>query len=204
MGVDEIYRGKQGKFASLELSTEYNSPLAGISYKPATTPLPFEPNPRRVFERLFGEGGRIDPVAAAERDAADRSSLDTVTSPISDLKARLGPSDCRKLDEYLQSIRDVERRIRVAMEKRPVDLPDVSRPAGIPDSWPDHVKIMFDLQALALRVQSAHVGATDSRTYPGRVHFSGPPRVARNSDIGLKPCSRAADPLNLSHTESVS
>ena len=122
-----------------------------------TTALPFEPNPRRVFERLFGEGGKIDPAASAERTAANQSSLDTVLERISELKARLGPSDRRKLDEYLQSIRDIERRIQVAMEKKPVDLPDVTRPAGVPDSWPEHVKIMFDLQALALQADLTRV-----------------------------------------------
>jgi hypothetical protein len=149
--------GKEMQFASLELATEYNLELGGVSYKTAETPLPFEPNPRRVFERLFGEGGRIDPAASAERRASDESSLDTVMTRISELKARLGPSDCRKLDEYLQSIRDIERRIKVAMEKKPVDLPEMARPAGIPDSWPEHVKIMFDLQALALQADLTRV-----------------------------------------------
>jgi hypothetical protein len=160
ISVDQVAAqvlGKETQFASLELATEYNGALGGVSYKTATTPLPFEPNPRRVFERLFGEGGKIDPVAAAERQAADRSSLDTVTARISELKARLGPSDRRKLDEYLQSIRDIERRIQVALEKKPVDLPEVQRPAGIPDSWPEHVKIMFDLQALALQADLTRV-----------------------------------------------
>jgi hypothetical protein len=160
ISVDQIAAqalGKETQFASLELSTEYNLELGGVSYKTATTPLPFEPNPRRVFERLFGEGGKIDPVASAERRTADQSSLDTVTARIAELKARLGPSDRRKLDEYLQSIRDIERRIQVALEKKPVDLPDVARPAGIPDSWPEHVKIMFDLQALALQADLTRV-----------------------------------------------
>ncbi len=160
ISVDQVAAqalGKETQFASLELSTEYNNALGGVSFKTAETPLPFEPNPRRVFERLFGEGGKIDPVASAERQAADQSSLDTVTTRISELKARLGPSDRRKLDEYLQSIRDIERRIQVALEKKPVDLPDVSRPAGIPDSWPEHVKIMFDLQALALQADLTRV-----------------------------------------------
>jgi hypothetical protein len=149
--------GKETQFASLELATEYNGALGGVSYKTATTPLPFEPNPRRVFERLFGDGGKIDPVAAAERREADQSKLDAVTARIQALKVRLGPSDNRKLDEYLQSIRDIERRIQVALEKKPVDLPEVARPAGIPDSWPEHVKIMFDLQALALQADLTRV-----------------------------------------------
>ncbi|HEY3838113.1 MAG TPA: DUF1552 domain-containing protein [Bryobacteraceae bacterium] len=160
ISVDQVAAnvlGKETQFASLEFSTEYNGELGGVSFKSAETPLPFEPNPRKVFERLFGEGGKIDPAAAAERTAADRSSLDTVLERIAELKARLGPGDRRKLDEYLQSIRDIERRIQVAMEKKPVDLPDVTRPAGVPDSWPEHVKIMFDLQALALQADLTRV-----------------------------------------------
>ncbi|MFZ0593339.1 MAG: DUF1552 domain-containing protein [Bryobacteraceae bacterium] len=160
VSVDQVAAqalGKETQFASLELSTEYNGALGGVSFETATTPLPFEPNPRRVFERLFGERGRIDPVAAADRQAADQSSLDTVMTRLCELKTRLGPSDRRKLDEYVQSIRDIERRIKVAMEKKPVNLPGVSRPAGIPDSWPEHVKIMFDLQTLALQADLTRV-----------------------------------------------
>jgi hypothetical protein len=160
ISVDQVAAlalGKETQFASLELSTEENNALGGVSFKSATNPLPFESNPRRVFERLFGEGGKIDPAAAAARQAADQSSLDTVTNRIAELKGRLGPGDRRKLDEYLQSIRDIERRIQVAMVKKPVDLPDVARPAGIPDSWPEHVKIMFDLQVLALQADLTRV-----------------------------------------------
>lgn len=152
--------GKQTPLASLELSTENNNGGAahmGPVFKSADTPLPFEYNPRRVFERLFGEGGRIDPAASAARDAADRSTLDSVTGRIAELKSRLGPSDRRKLEEYLESIRDVERRIQVALSRKPVDLPEMNRPAGAPDSWPDHVKIMFDLQALALQADMTRV-----------------------------------------------
>lgn len=152
--------GKETPFASLELATENNAGGAahiGPVFKTATTPLPFEFNPRRVFERLFGEGGRIDPEAAAARDAADRSSLDSVTERISELKSQLGASDRRKLEEYVESIRDVERRIQVASRKRPTDLPEMSRPAGVPDAWVDHVKLMFDLQALALQADLTRV-----------------------------------------------
>ena len=152
--------GKETPFASLELSTENNGGGAahiGPVFKSATTPLPFEFNPRLVFERLFGEGGRIDPLASAARDAADRSSLDAVTERIAGLKAKLGAGDRRKLDEYVESIRDVERRIQVASRQRPMDLPAMSRPAGVPDSWPDHVKLMFDLQTLALQADLTRV-----------------------------------------------
>ncbi len=160
VSVDQVAAqalGKETQFASLEFATEYNEALGGVSYKTSETLLPFEANPRRVFERLFGEGGKIDPSASAERQASDQSSLDTVMTRIAELKSRLGPSDRRKLDEYLQSIRDIERRIKVAMEKKPVELPEMARPAGMPDSWPEHVKIMFDLQALALQADLTRV-----------------------------------------------
>jgi hypothetical protein len=160
ISVDQVAAqalGKETQFSSLELGTEHNGELGGVSYASATTPLPFEPNPRRVFERLFGDGGKIDPAASARRRDADRSSLDTVTARIAELKGRLGPGDRRKLDEYLESIRDIERRIHVATAKKPVDLPEMARPAGMPDSWPEHVRIMFDLQALALQADLTRV-----------------------------------------------
>jgi hypothetical protein len=152
--------GKETQFASLELGTEDTnggSAHVGPVFKSATVPLPFEYNPRLVFERLFGEGGRIDPAASAAREAADRSSLDAVTARIAELKKQLGASDRHKLDEYVESIRDVERRIQVAMRKQPVDLPATPRPAGAPDSWSDHVKLMFDLQTLALQADLTRV-----------------------------------------------
>ena len=152
--------GKETPFASLELAAENNNgggtPIGPV-FKTATTPLPFESNPRLVFERLFGEGGRIDPAASAARDAADRSSLDAVTERINELKLQLGAPDRRKLDEYVESIRDVERRIQVASRKRPTDLPDMARPAGVPDSWVEHVKLMFDLQTLAIQADLTRV-----------------------------------------------
>lgn len=163
VSVDQIAAavlGKDTQFASLELSTESNMAGAahiGPVFKTASTPLPFEFNPRKVFERLFGEGGRIDPAAAAARDASDQSSLDGVVARIRELKQRLGSPDRRKLDEYMDSIRDVERRIQVASRKRPADLPEMTRPAGAPDAWPDHVKLMFDLQTLALQADLTRV-----------------------------------------------
>ncbi len=160
ISVDQIAAqalAEDTQFASLELSTEDTFNLPGPVFKTATTPLPFEKNPRYVFERLFGDGGRIDPEATKARDAADRSSLDAVAERIAELKKELGPGDRRKLDEYVESIREVERRIQVAMTKEPVDLPAVSRPPGIPDSWEEHVKLMFDLQTLALQADLTRV-----------------------------------------------
>lgn len=160
ISVDQIAAqvlGKYTQFASLELSAQDLNRDGGCSYKSATQMLPFEKNPRTVFERLFGDSAKIDPVASAARDAEERSMLDDVQARISDLKRRLGPGDRRKLDEYLESIRDVERRIQISMSKRPKDLPEATRPAGIPDSWPEHVKIMFDLQVLALQADLTRV-----------------------------------------------
>jgi hypothetical protein len=152
--------GRHTPFASLELAAENSrggAGLVGPVFKSANTPLPFEHNPRAVFERLFGEGGRIDPAASAARDQADRSTLDGVTDRLNQLKLQLGPADRRKLEEYTDSIRDVERRIQVAANKRPAQLPHVARPAGVPDSWVEHVQLMFDLQALALQADLTRV-----------------------------------------------
>lgn len=175
ISVDQVAAlelGKETQFASLEMGTQDFSYHGGPSYKNATTPLPFEKNPRLVFERLFGEGGKVDPVAAARRDAEDRSLLDRITARIAELKRRLGPSDQRKLDQYLESIRDVERRIQIAMGNQAPDLPDATRPAGIPDTWPEHVKLMFDLQVLAVQADLTRVwtfmynAETSLNTYP--------------------------------------
>jgi hypothetical protein len=160
ISVDQVAAlelGKETQFASLELSAEDTGRLPGPVFKTATNPLPFEKNPRFVFERLFGDGAKIDPAASAARDAADRSSLDAVAERIAELEKRLGPSDRRKLGEYVSSIRDVERRIQVAMTKQPVDLPETTRPPGIPDDWSEHVKLMFDLQTLALQADLTRV-----------------------------------------------
>ena len=162
ISVDQVAAkalGKETQFASLELAAENSlaNPLPGPVFKSETVPLPFEHNPRMVFERLFGDGAKIDPAASAERNQEDRSALDSVTERISELKHRSGPDDRRKLDEYLDSIRDVERRIDVAMRKQPDALPQTARPAGVPDSWPDHVRLMFDLQLLAIRADLTRV-----------------------------------------------
>ncbi|MBL8215705.1 MAG: DUF1552 domain-containing protein [Bryobacterales bacterium] len=163
ISIDQLaaqYLGKETQFASLELAAEKvaaGSNHIGPVFKTATTPLPFDYNPRSVFERLFGEGGKIDPVATAAKQTADRSALDAVNERLAELKKQLGHADRAKLDEYTESIRDIERRIDVAMRKQPKDLPDVTRPAGVPDSWVENVKLMFDLQALAIQADLTRV-----------------------------------------------
>jgi hypothetical protein len=161
VSVDQIAAAKFGKetqFSSLELATETPGAQGGPVYRDATTQLPFERNPRVVFERLFGDGGKIDPAASARRDAFDRSTLDAVTERISALKRRLGPADVRKLDQYLDSIRDIERRIAIAQATPLPDLPDVTGPAGIPIDWVEHVKLLMDLQVLAYQADLTRVG----------------------------------------------
>ncbi len=142
-----------------------------LSWSSPTTPLPAEAHPRVVFERLFGDGG-----SAAERRAElqkDASILDWVTADIGRLQGRLGPSDRSKVSEYLDTVREVERRIQKA-EQRTADsaLPDLDRPVGVPADYGEHAKLMFDLQALALQGDVTRVTTfqlareASTRTYP--------------------------------------
>ena len=161
VSMDQIaaaHMGKETQFASLEIACEAASAANGTPvYKDAHTRLPFELNPRMIFERLFGDGGKIDPAAIAARNAMDRSTLDMVTTRIAALKARLGRADQIKLDQYLDSIRDVERRIQIAERTDVNALPQADRPAGVPDNWPDYMKVMFDLQVLAYQADLTRV-----------------------------------------------
>ncbi len=145
--------------------------LYTISWRTPTTPLPMENNPRVVFERLFGEGG-----TAAERLAErqrDRSILDWVTGDIADLRRQLGASDQQRVAEYLDSVREVERRIQMSeSEGDTLSLELPPQPMGIPDSFEDHIKLMYDLLVLAYQADITRVGSfqisyeTSSRTYP--------------------------------------
>lgn len=121
-----------------------------LSWSSPTTPLPAEAHPRSVFERLFGDGG-----SAGERRAELRknaSILDWVSDDISRLQGKLGASDRTKVTEYLDTVREVERRIQKAEQlTQEARLPDLDRPVGVPVSYGDHARLMFDLQALALQ-----------------------------------------------------
>ncbi len=142
-----------------------------LSWSSPTTPLPAEAHPRIVFERLFGEGGTL-----AERRAALRrkaSLLDFVNDDISRLQGKLGGADRVKVGEYLDTVREVERRIqRAEADTADSRLPDLDRPVGVPIEYADHAKLMFDLQVLALqgdvtRVISFQLAReTSNRTYP--------------------------------------
>ena len=142
-----------------------------LSWSSPTTPLPAEAHPRMVFEKLFGEGGtKADRQAALSRRA---SLLDWVTEDIRRLKRELGSADRSRIDDYLTSVREVERRIQRAeanTEENP--LPDLDRPMGVPALYADHARLMFDLQRLAMQGDVTRVFTfqlareTSTRAYP--------------------------------------
>jgi hypothetical protein len=167
--VDQIAArelGKDTRLPSIELSLEKPTQIGcdsedcffsnTISWRSATTPLPMEPHPRIVFERLFGDGG-----TPAQRLAQTRrtgSILDSVTEEVAGLENTLGSSDRTKLSEYLEAVRELEQRIHIA-ERRGAEselsLPD--RPTDIPDTFEEHAKLMFDLQVVAYQADITRV-----------------------------------------------
>jgi hypothetical protein len=176
--------GQSTVLPSLELAIEQNEQMVGnceagysclyqntISWRTPTTPLPMETHPRVVFQRLFGDGG----TAAEQRRqlATSGSILDAVTERLSELTRKLGASDRARLEQYTESVREIETRIDKA-EKRTADasveMPD--RPSDIPGAFEDHVKLMFDLQAAAFQADITRVIAfqlareLSPRTYP--------------------------------------
>jgi Protein of unknown function (DUF1552) len=153
--------GQHTQLSSLELAIE-STETAGacdvgfacaytntISWRSANTPLPTQNNPRVVFERMFGDSGSTDPKARRARLAQDKSVIDSVTEEVARLQGSLGEGDRVKLVEYLDAIRDVERRIQKAEAQSGLELPVVDHPAGVPASFDEHVKLMCDLQVLA-------------------------------------------------------
>jgi uncharacterized protein DUF1552 len=127
-----------------------------ISWRTPTTPLPMEVNPRIVFERMFGDGGSPSQRLAQVRE--DRSILDSVKDAVAGLERRLGAGDRVKVAEYLDSMREIERRIQVAERQSGeslIALPD--RPIGVPENYDEHAKLMFDLAALAFQADITRV-----------------------------------------------
>jgi hypothetical protein len=211
--VDQIAAkeiGQQTLLPSLELSMDLLQTVGqcdngyacvyqnNLSWSSPTTPLPAEAHPRVVFERLFGEGGRAaDRRAALQRRA---SLLDWVREDITRLQNRLGAADRARVGQYLETVREVERRIQKA-EAATVDqaLPDLDRPAGVPALYADHARLMFDLQVLAMQADVTRVitfqlaRETSNRTYaeigvpdphhPLTHHGNDPDKVARMAKI---------------------
>lgn len=202
--------GRDTQLPSLELSMDLLSVVGqcdngyacvyqnNLSWSSPTTPLPSEAHPRLVFENLFGEGGG----AADRRDAIKKraSLLDSVSDELVRLQKTLGPQDRQRVDQYLESVRDVERRVQqaeAATGENP--LPDLDRPTGVPAAYADHARLMFDLQALALQGDITRVitfqlaRETSNRTYaeigvpephhPLTHHGNDPEKIAKVAKI---------------------
>jgi hypothetical protein len=161
--------GQQTQLGSLELALDQNDVFGScdigfscqytstIAWRDANTPLPMETNPRVVFERLFGDTGTTDPEVRLQRIRKDQSLLDSVTDRVNELNRAVGADDRAKLDQYLDAIRDVERRIQMAEAQSNRELPEVNQPAGIPDTYEEHAKLMFDMQVLAYQTDLTRV-----------------------------------------------
>lgn len=178
--------GRDTQLPSLELATEPSFMVGNcdngyscvymntLCWRTPTTPLPMENNPRLVFERMFGDGGSIEQRRAEMKK--DRSILDSVTADIARLQNTIGPSDRTRVSEYLDGVREVERRIQRAEVQSQGDgsanVGELQRPIGIPDSFDEHAKLMYDLQLLAFqaditRVITFQIGREFSpRTFP--------------------------------------
>ena len=122
-----------------------------LSWRGPTQPLPMEWNPRSVFETLFGDAGSTERAAREARLQQHKSILDSVNEKLAGLRKSLGPQDQVRVEEYADSIRDVERRIQTAEAQSEIELPTFSQPQGAPPVFEDHLALMLDLQLLALR-----------------------------------------------------
>ena len=175
---------KETQLASLELGIDSNA-LVGdcdgpascaytntIAWRTPTTPLPVENNPRAVFERLFGTSGSTDPEARLARRRRDRSILDAVGEKLAGLERVIGPADQVKLDEYLEAVRDMERRIEMAERHNARELPVVEQPVGVPSDFAEHAKLMMDLLAVAYQTDLTRISTfmmgreISGRAYP--------------------------------------
>ena len=128
-----------------------------LSWSSPTTPLPYETNPRRVFERLFGDGETTDPVLRAVRARQNQSLLDFVLDDALRLSPSLGAGDRGKLSDYLDAVREVERRTQNTERQDTVDLPALDRPDGVPPTFEEHVQVMSDLIAIAFQADLTRV-----------------------------------------------
>src|SRR5579883_1616725 len=175
--------GQDTILPSMELAIEDASGLIGacdrdygciymntLSWRTPTTPMPMEINPRKVFERMFGQGGSAADRAA--RNEEDRSILDAVTHEAADLQRQLGPKDRATMGEYLDNVREIERRIQKAASFQTSELALPDEPIGIPYSFEEHIRLMYDLMALAYQANVTRVASfmvareVSNRTYP--------------------------------------
>jgi hypothetical protein len=184
--IDQVlaaHVGQDTPFPSLELATEDFSGYVGgcvpgyscaymntISWASETAPLPMEINPRVAFERLFGRAG--SPADRARRKREDLSILDSVTDEARALQRAVGSSDAVRIDDYLTNVREIERRIRRTETRDPTDVESLAAPVGIPQSFDEHMAVMFDLLAVAFEADLTRVFTfmtgreASQRTYP--------------------------------------
>jgi hypothetical protein len=188
VSVDQVYArhlGDATMLSSLELGIDQASLLGscdigyscaytnGISWRNPTVPLPVTANPRDVFERLFGDGDALDAASRQAQLRRQSSILDFVMADTARLSDQLGAGDRHKLDEYLEATRDIEKRIqKAATSTTGPQAAGLERPAGIPDSFDEHVRMMIDLQVLAMQADITRIGSfmigreLSNRTYP--------------------------------------
>ncbi len=185
VSIDQIIAkefSNQTQLGSLELGLHTNDAVGScekgwscayistLSWKTPTTPLPIEYRPRAVFERLFGDS--TDPAVRLARIQNEKSILDSVTDAASRMMQKVGADDRRRLTEYLEAMRGVERRIQMAEKQSGRELPSMDPPTGVPSEFVEHLKLMFDLQVLAFqtditRMITLMMGPEQSnRTYP--------------------------------------
>ncbi len=187
VSIDQIIArelGKQTQLASLELGL-HSKDVAGncekgwscaymntLSWRTPTTPLPVEYRPRAVFDRLFGGSNSTNTADRLARISKEKSILDDITAEASKMMRSVGAADRARLTEYLDSMRDVERRIQMAEQQSSRELPEMERPDGIPADFVDHLKLMFDLQILAYQTDMTRMVTfmmapeQSNRTYP--------------------------------------
>ena len=177
--------GQQTVLRSLELAIDPNELIGAceagwscayantLSWRNPTNPLPMENQPRAVFERLFGDTDNTTPEARLARIREDRSILDSLVHEVADFQRVLGPGDRTKVTQYLDAIRDIERRIQLAEAQSHRELPELARPSGgIPDTFEEHARMMIDLQVLAFQADLTRVitfmmsREVSPRTYP--------------------------------------
>jgi len=197
ISVDQVAAreyGKHTQLASLEVGMESSEVVGAcesayscayyntISWRNENTPLPMENRPRVIFERLFGDIGTTDPKVRNARLRENRSILDSVLENVSRLQKTLPAEDRSKIDQYIEAIRDTERRIQIAESQSDRELPEVVGPVGVPSIFSDYYKLLADLQVLAwqsdlTRISTFHIGhEMSNRAYPelgfGDAHHS--------------------------------
>jgi hypothetical protein len=218
ISVDQIAAKEFGKYtqlASLEVGLESAEVMGAcesayscayyntVSWRNETTPLPMENRPRAIFERLFGDAGSTDPETRTAMRQDERSILDAVTEDVKRLRGKLGGPDRGKIDQYLEAVRDVERRMQLAEAQKQADhnLPRLGGPTGVPQLFSDYYKLMTDLMVLAwqtdmTRVCTFQIGHEMSgRAYPeigfGDAHHSvthhqgDPEKIAKTIQINI-------------------